>query len=72
MTTYRYIDGTLYACQDVGCPDLERARQNRIIISNKLFTSWWIEMEAALDRTPKWADLPDSIPHNNELFPTLI
>ena len=61
--TRRTIDGIPCRCLDIGCDDLERAARNRLIIKEKLFTTFYLLMEASLSRTPlgqrpaKWIPL---------------
>ena len=48
--------------QDIGCPDFERAKLNREIITNKLYTSAYTEVENALAGS---SELPDWMPKGN-------
>ena len=44
--------------QDIGCPDFERAKLNREIVANKLYTSAYIEVENALAGLAVSSELP--------------
>ena len=63
--THRTIDGVLYRCVDTGCDDLERAKRNRLIVSEGLFTTFYQMMEASLSRTPLGTKIAKWIPLGN-------
>lgn len=60
--TIRTINGVRCRCQDVGCPDFERARRNRERIANKQSVSAYLAIEGALRATPRGRALPAWIP----------
>ena len=60
--TRRCIDGVYYTCLDIGCDDLERAEQNRRMVANKDNVAGYLQIEAAVGRTPLGQALPKWIP----------
>lgn len=56
--TIRIINGKRYRCRDLGCDDLDRARRNRLIIANKLFTTFYEQTESWFRHTPLGSPLP--------------
>ena len=61
-TTIRYIDGLPYTFEDIGCPDFDRAEQNRHMVKNQLFTTFYQEEKDWFEHSPLHAPLPDWIP----------
>ena len=62
LETIRIIKGKRYRCLDVGVDDLERAEYNRFIVANKLFTTFYEQMEAWFTHTPLNYPLPSWMP----------
>lgn len=65
--TRRTINGLTYFCTDTGCPDFDRAAENREIIKHKLYILGYLEAEGSrwhkpfveqTEETPK-DDLPE-------------
>ena len=53
---------------DIGCDDFERARRNREIISKKLYTYAYIQVENALKGFPVFEELPYWMPKTDLPF----
>lgn len=60
--TRRVIDGLLYICWDTGCDDFDAARTNRAMVTKKEKIAGYLEIEAAVGRTPLNLPLPTWIP----------
>ena len=60
--TYRVIDGCLYRCQDIGCPDFDRAERNREMVKNGERTLGYLVVEMCLSATPLTRRLPSWVP----------
>ncbi len=58
----RVIDGKAYLCKDIGCDDFDQAARNRVIVSEKLFITFWLAMENVVRNTPLSCHLPSWIP----------
>lgn len=56
--TIKIINGKRYRCRDLGCDDLDRARRNRLIVANKLFTTFYEQVESWFRHTPLSQPLP--------------
>ena len=61
--TIRYIPELhrYYMCHDIGCPDFERAEQNRHIVHHRLYTIGYVLVEEAVKHTPLSQPLADWI-----------
>jgi len=63
--THRIINGIYCKCLDTGCPDFQRAKENRELVT-KHFTPeidrWWNWMERSRDATRHRNRLPPTIP----------
>jgi len=60
--TIRIIKGIRYRCRDLGCDDLERAAQNRLMVANQEHTTAYRMVEDYLTHTPQNKPLPSWIP----------
>jgi hypothetical protein len=61
----REIEGLYYYCHDVQENELERAKENRKLVGEKLSSEFWSQMERYLEDHPR-AKLPEWIPSNKE------
>lgn len=61
-TTYRELDGIIYRCLDVGCPDFAQAEANRERIRSGYATEYWIWLEGVIKTTPRGQPLPSTVP----------
>jgi hypothetical protein len=59
---YRLINGNLCRCYDIGCPDFERAAQNRKMVKDKRYTYGYTQAEVAVTKTPLGQALASWIP----------
>jgi hypothetical protein len=58
----RLIDGTYYICTDIGCPDWQRAEDNRYMVKHRLKITGYLKIEEAVVHTPLSQPLPSWIP----------
>ena len=58
----KIINGIRYRCRDLGCDDPDRARRNRLIVANKLFTTFYEQVESWFKHTPLHSSLPPWMP----------
>uniref|UniRef100_A0A6H2A527 Uncharacterized protein n=1 Tax=viral metagenome TaxID=1070528 RepID=A0A6H2A527_9ZZZZ len=59
--TYRVIDGVRCKCKDLGCADFIRAKRNRLIVSEELFTTFYKQLEYWLAHSPRSSRMPSWI-----------
>ncbi len=59
---WRYVDGELYLCKDIGCDDFDQAKRSRELEGNYAATTGYQQVESALAHTPLNKPLPLWIP----------